>query len=79
MAAASGSRSVAGAVLPFAAKPMYSKLGVPWASSLLGFLSLAMCIIPWIFLWQGQRLRDGSRFCIFLKEKKIKELEELER
>jgi hypothetical protein len=79
LAAASGSRSVAGAVLPFAAKPMYSKLGVPWASSLLGFLSLAMCIIPWIFLWQGQRLRDGSRFCIFLKEKKIKELEELER
>ncbi|PMD12674.1 MFS general substrate transporter [Hyaloscypha hepaticicola] len=79
MGAASGSRSVAGAVLPFAAKPMYNKLGVPWASSLLGFLSLAMCIIPWIFLWQGQRLRDRSRFCIFLKEKKIKELEELER
>jgi hypothetical protein len=52
---------------------------VPWASSLLGFLSLAMCVIPWIFLWQGQRLRDGSRFCIFLKEKKIMELEELEK
>jgi MFS family permease len=79
MAAASGSRSVAGAILPFAAKPMYSRLGVPWASSLLGFLSLAMCVIPWIFLWQGQRLRDGSRFCIFLKEKKIMELEELEK
>lgn len=40
---------------------------------------LVLGLFPWIFLWQGQRLRDGSRFCIFLKEKKIKELEELER
>jgi len=79
MAAASCSRSLAGAVLPFAAKPMYNKLGVPWASSLLGFLSLAMCVIPWVFSWQGQRLRDGSRFCTFLKEKKANELAELER
>jgi len=37
MAAASCSRSLAGSVLPFAAKPMYDRLGVPWASSLLGF------------------------------------------
>ncbi|TVY75818.1 MFS transporter prlG, partial [Lachnellula suecica] len=40
MAAASCCRSLAGAVLPFAATPMYTKLGVAWASSLLGFLSL---------------------------------------
>jgi hypothetical protein len=79
MAAASCSRSLAGAVLPFAAKPMYEKLGVHWASSLLGFLSLGMCVIPWIFIWQGQRLRDGSRFCVYLKEKKAAELAELER
>lgn len=79
MAATSCSRSLAGAVLPFAAKPMYNQLGVPWASSLLGFLSLAMCFIPWVFNWQGQRLRDGSRFCTFLKEKKVAELAELER
>jgi hypothetical protein len=79
MAATSCSRSLAGAVLPFAAKPMYNQLGVPWASSLLGFLSLAMCFIPWVFSWQGQRLRGGSRFCTFLKEKKVAELAELER
>ena len=79
MAAASCCRSLAGAVLPFAATPMYTRLGVPWASSLLGFLSLGMCVIPFLFLWKGDRIRAGSRFCIYLKEKKEKELEDLRR
>ncbi|KAK0121699.1 hypothetical protein ONS95_009984 [Cadophora gregata] len=79
MAAASCARSLAGAVLPFAATPMYRRLGVPWASSLLGFLSLGMCVVPFLFLWKGDRIRAGSRFCIYLKEKKEKELADLER
>ncbi|KAH7342469.1 major facilitator superfamily domain-containing protein [Rhexocercosporidium sp. MPI-PUGE-AT-0058] len=79
MAAASCSRSLAGAVLPFAATPMYRRLGVAWASSLLGFVSLGMCVIPFLFLWKGDRIRAGSRFCIYLKEKKEKELADLEK
>lgn len=79
MAAASSSRSVAGAVLPFAATPMYTRLGVAWASSLLGFLSLGMCAIPFLFLWKGDVLRAGSKFCRYLKEKKEKEMEQLGR
>lgn len=79
MAAASCARSLAGAVLPFAATPMYRRLGVAWASSLLGFLSLGMCVIPFLFLWKGDRIREGSKFCIYLKEKKEKELAHLER
>lgn len=79
MAAASCSRSIAAAVLPFATTPMYQKLGVPWATSLLAFFSLFMCVVPFGFLWKGDKLREGSKFCIFLKEKKKKELEELER
>lgn len=50
-----------------------------WASSLLAFLSLGMCAIPFVFLWKGDVLRANSKFCRFLKEKKMKELEELER
>jgi hypothetical protein len=50
MATASCCRSLAGTVLPFAATPMYIRLGVAWASSLLGFLSLGMCVIPFMFL-----------------------------
>lgn len=79
MAAASCARSLAGAVLPFAARPMYERLGVAWASSLLGFLSLVMCGIPFVFLWKGGQIRAGSRFCLFLKEKKEREQEELKR
>lgn len=79
LAASSGARSIAGAVLPFAATPMYHKLGVAWASSLLGFLSLGMCVIPFVFLWKGDALRAGSKFCIYLRESKEKEMEELAR
>ena len=70
MAAASCCRSLAGAVLPFAAKPLYGNLGVAWGSSLLGFLSLGMCIVPVLFLWNGERIRRGSRFCQELKERR---------
>ncbi|RDL35471.1 uncharacterized protein BP5553_07402 [Venustampulla echinocandica] len=79
MAAASCCRSIAAAVLPFAATPMYRKLGVAWATSLLAFFSLVMCVIPFAFLWKGDKLKEGSKFCIYLKEKKDKELAELER
>lgn len=78
MAASSCARSLAGAALPFAARPMYESLGVKWASGLLGFLSLAMCAIPFVFLWKGDKIRAGSKFCTFLREKKEKELADLE-
>ncbi|KAI9754803.1 MAG: hypothetical protein M4579_004528 [Chaenotheca gracillima] len=70
LAAASCCRSIFGAVLPFAAQPMYAKLGVDWASSLLGFLSLGMVIIPFVFIRYGDRIRANSKFCQYLKEQK---------
>ncbi|KAL3424165.1 Polyamine transporter 3 [Phlyctema vagabunda] len=70
MAATSTCRSLAGAVLPFAATPMYRKLGVAWASSLLGFLSLAMCGVPFLFLWKGDAIRAKSAFCNYLKRER---------
>lgn len=70
MAATSCCRSIFGAVLPLAAAPMYRSLGVSWASSLLGFLSLAMSIIPFAFIKYGDRLRENSKFCLELKKRK---------
>ncbi|KAI9842675.1 MAG: hypothetical protein M1837_006960 [Sclerophora amabilis] len=70
MAATSCCRSIFGALLPFAVKPMYGKLGVPWASSLLGFLSLGMVIIPFAFIRYGDRIRAHSEFCRYLKQQK---------
>ena len=82
MAATSITRSIFGAVLPLAAAPMYRSLGVSWASSLLGFLSLAMTVIPFAFIKYGDRIRANSRFCNelkALKEKKAKQKEKGER
>jgi MFS family permease len=79
MAASSCSRSLAGAVLPFAATPLYDNLGIAWGSSLLGFLSLGMCAIPFLFLWKGDIIRARSTFCRFLKERKAAERRDLER
>ncbi|EME40417.1 hypothetical protein DOTSEDRAFT_90658 [Dothistroma septosporum NZE10] len=63
LGATSIARSTFGVVLPFAAKPMYDALGVPWACSLLGFFSLAMCAIPFVFIQYGPRLRTSSPMC----------------
>ena len=70
MAAASFSRSIFGTTLPLAAKPMYSALGIAWATSLLGFLSMALTVIPFAFIKYGYRIRANSRFCQELKERK---------
>lgn len=76
---ASTARSVFGAVLPLAARSMFSSLGIAWACSLLGFLSLGMCIIPFAFIRYGDRIRENSKFCRELKQLKAKEAEESER
>lgn len=69
-AAASCTRSILGTVLPFACTPMLRRLGISGACSLLGGLSCLVCIIPFVFIWKGERIRAGSRFCIALKERK---------
>jgi hypothetical protein len=78
MAAASLSRSSFGAVLPFAARPMYETLGVAWATSLLGFFSLALCVVPFVFVKWGGRMRERSPFCQYLRQKKREDEEERE-
>ncbi|CAI7599439.1 unnamed protein product [Penicillium glandicola] len=74
--AASCTRSILGAVLPLAAKPMFNRLGVPWACSLIAFLSLGVSVIPFAFIRYGDRIRANSKFCQELK--RIKEAEQLE-
>jgi len=72
MGAASCARSIFGVILPFAARPMYTKLGIPWACSLLGFLSLLMAFIPFIFIKYGDLIRANSKFCQEIKQQKGK-------
>ncbi|KAJ5263922.1 hypothetical protein N7478_011527 [Penicillium angulare] len=74
--AASCTRSIFGAVLPLAAKPMFNRLGIHWACTLIAFLSLLVSIIPFGFIRYGDRIRANSKFCQELK--RIKEAERLE-
>jgi hypothetical protein len=70
-AAASASRSLLAVILPLATTPMFTKLGIAGACSLLGGLSALMCIIPFIFIWKGEQIRARSKFCIALKQQKV--------
>ncbi len=49
---------------------MFARLGISGACSLLAGLSLLMCLVPFAFIWKGERIRAGSRFCIALRLRK---------
>ncbi|MCJ1370884.1 hypothetical protein MMC20_002098 [Loxospora ochrophaea] len=55
-------RSLAGAGFPLFATAMYHNLGVNWATSLLGFLTLAMLPIPVLFFVYGKKIRAWSKY-----------------
>ncbi len=62
IAASTFFRSLLGAGFPLFATGMYHNLGVPWATSLLAFLCLALIPVPFLFKVYGKRIRDKSRF-----------------
>jgi len=55
-------RSFWGAGVVLFTLQMYDRLGDQWASSLLGFISLACCAIPFLFWKYGAKIRTRSRF-----------------
>ncbi|KAJ5422004.1 hypothetical protein N7491_010449 [Penicillium cf. griseofulvum] len=55
-------RSSFGGALPLAAPRMLQSLGIGWASSTLGFISVAMLPLPFILARYGKALRSWSRF-----------------
>ncbi|QIX01888.1 hypothetical protein AMS68_007405 [Peltaster fructicola] len=62
LAANSLVRSGFAAAFPLFGVQMYTTLGFQWASSLLGFIALAMMPFPFLFFRIGKRLRASSRF-----------------
>ncbi|CAN9373587.1 unnamed protein product [Alternaria alternata] len=55
-------RYILGAVFPLFTVQMYDALGIGWATSLLGFLSLGMVPIPFLFFKYGPAIRAKSRY-----------------
>lgn len=55
-------RSFCGAAFPLFATQMFHNLGVPWASSLLGFLTVTMIPVPILFYIYGKKIRAMSKY-----------------
>ena len=55
-------RSCFGAGFPLFATAMFNQLGVPWATSTLAFISLALVPVPILFYKFGARIRSKSKF-----------------
>jgi hypothetical protein len=51
-------RSIFGCVLPLAGPAMYAQLGLGWGNSLLAFVALAFCPVPFVFFTYGERIRE---------------------
>ncbi|RYP43742.1 hypothetical protein DL768_009734 [Monosporascus sp. mg162] len=58
-------RPLFGAGFALFSNDLDQKLGAPWATSLLGFVAVAMAVLPFIFFKYGSRLRAFERriFC----------------
>lgn len=55
-------RSFWGAATVLFTSQMYDRLGYQWASSLLAFLALACCGIPFLFYFYGAQIRARSKY-----------------
>ncbi|KAJ6781083.1 hypothetical protein PWT90_03064 [Aphanocladium album] len=62
VAASTVVRSLGGAFLPLAGRPMFNALDLGWGASLLAFIALAMVPVPAVFYRYGERIRNKRLF-----------------
>lgn len=55
-------RYIFGAVFPLFTLQMYHGLGIHWAGSLLGFVSLMLMPVPWVLFKWGDIIRRRSSY-----------------
>ena len=55
-------RSMWGAVVVLFTIQMFDRLGFQWAGSLLAFISLACCAIPFFFYFHGAKIRERAKY-----------------
>ncbi|KAL2138939.1 hypothetical protein VTI28DRAFT_6026 [Corynascus sepedonium] len=55
-------RYAAGGAFPLFTVQMFASMGVGWASSLLGFVSVALVPVPWVLYKYGRRIRARSQY-----------------
>ncbi|KAL8370916.1 hypothetical protein RB595_000991 [Gaeumannomyces hyphopodioides] len=62
MSANSLARYGLAAASPLFTIQMYSRLGVAWAGTLLGFIALVLMPVPWVFFKHGKQIRACSQY-----------------
>ncbi|KAJ5995382.1 hypothetical protein N7481_002359 [Penicillium waksmanii] len=55
-------RSVFAGAFPLFTSAMFHNMGVPWAASVLGFVSVALIPIPYLFYIYGKRIRARGKW-----------------
>ncbi|KAL2868911.1 MFS transporter [Aspergillus lucknowensis] len=61
IAAQSCCRNLLGGAFPLVTNAMFNNLGFPEASSLLGAIGAVLCLVPWVLVVYGERIRGRSR------------------
>jgi MFS family permease len=62
LSAASLGRNSFGAFLPLASPQLFSNLGFGWAGTLLGFIGVALSVVPVVLVLKGPQIRARSTF-----------------
>jgi len=55
-------RSVLAVAFPLFVDPMYSKLGIPWATSVFAFFGVLLIPIPFVFYVYGPKIRRRGKY-----------------
>ncbi|TKY87308.1 hypothetical protein EX895_003985 [Sporisorium graminicola] len=64
LSAMASSRCLFAIFVPLFGRQMFQGLGSGWASSVLGFVSIAAIPVPFVFLKYGKAIRQRSKMCI---------------
>lgn len=62
LAAIAFGQNITAGFLPLASRAIYIRLGFQWASSMMGFMALALSFVPVVLLFKGEAVRKRSPF-----------------
>lgn len=62
LSATSLGRNIVSAAVPLSSTALFTHLGYGWAGSLLGFIGLALSLVPVVLVWKGPPIRRRSPF-----------------
>lgn len=64
LASQSFCRNILGGAFPLVVTPVFTNLGQSAACGLLGAIATALTVVPWVLVFNGEKIRSRSRFAI---------------